>query len=394
MDQEYLIQEFTEAAGLPIVMIKDGKIIQNPRICSGAYAVAEAVYASLNEETPALWITMAPEDFSIGGMCLSALDCQLLVAPVFAYECSNAQARRILSRLGLSSDETFGFQRDLNRLRRYDINELRQVLVFLHDWLDGSEAEVQNVSFHWEKAYTGSRAILAETPPPGFSEDIENKIVTMIRYGKTDALRKFFNETLFSRDSTEANRSMNTKQMRRYMIGANMYMSRVAAAEGVDLALISEMVDRYGERIENTTALSDFNHLFLEFSIRYTRMVADLISFSSHSMLASQVNRYVQAHLYENIRLEDIARALKYSKTYVSAEFKKTSGETVTDFILKCKIREASYLLEQNALPVFEIGEALGFYDASYFIRVFKRMTGLTPGRFAERYKGLRALSG
>ena len=393
MDRDRLLQQFVDVAGISLAVIQNGKIVEYMGGTAACHAVLEAIFASLPERQEELWTAMAPEDFFIAGLHQASQERHLLIAPVFAYECSTAQVRSILNRLGQQPEGSAAFLRELNRLRRYDINELYRLLVFIQTWMEGAEAGmVRQVQFQWKRNITGNRPSITIDPESGFSGDLENHIVTLIRYGKCKELRQYFNETLFSRHSDGASGLINVRQMRRYMIGANMYMSRVAAAEGVDLNLISEYVDVFGERIENTSALSDFNHLFLEFSLRYTQMVADLTSLSSKSLLANQVNRYVQSHLYENIRLEDIARELKYSKTYVSAEFKKATDSTVTDFILRSKVREACYLLEQQMMPVFEISEALGFYDASYFIHVFKKFTGCTPGRFADRYQGLRAL--
>ncbi|MCR5005974.1 MAG: hypothetical protein K6A77_08715, partial [Clostridiales bacterium] len=309
MDRDRLLQQFVDVAGVSVAVIQKGRIVQYMGGTAACHIVLEAVFASLPERQEELWTAMAPEDFFIGGLHQATLDRYLLIAPVFAHECSTAQARSILNRLGQEPEGSTAFLRELNRLRRYDINELRDLLRFLQAWLEGTEAgTVQQAQFRWEKSISGKRSPLSIDPESGFSGDLENHIVTLIRYGKSKELQQYFNETLFSRHSEGASGLINVRQMRRYMIGANMYMSRVAAAEGVDLQLISEYVDAFGERIENTSTLSDFNHLFLEFSLQYTRMVEDLTALSSVSLLANQVNRYVQSHLYETIRLEDIAR--------------------------------------------------------------------------------------
>ena len=101
----------------------------------------------------------------------------------------------------------------------------------------------------------------------------------------------------------------------------------------------------------------------------------------SSSLPVRRLERYVQAHLHEPITLASISEALGYSKSYLASEYKKVTGETVTQYIQEAKIREASLLLSDHRMQVREVSETLGFSDPSYFVKVYRKHTGRTPGQ-------------
>jgi AraC family transcriptional regulator of adaptative response / methylphosphotriester-DNA alkyltransferase methyltransferase len=53
----------------------------------------------------------------------------------------------------------------------------------------------------------------------------------------------------------------------------------------------------------------------------------------------------------------------------------------VTHYIQEAKIREASLLLSDHRMQVREVSETLGFSDPSYFVKVYRKHTGRTPGQ-------------
>ena len=62
-------------------------------------------------------------------------------------------------------------------------------------------------------------------------------------------------------------------------------------------------------------------------------------------------------------------------------------GVTPVNFIIRRKIEKAQLLLIAGELPVKEIAYLVGFEDFSYFSRVFKKTTGLTPNEYRKGSK-------
>ena len=82
-------------------------------------------------------------------------------------------------------------------------------------------------------------------------------------------------------------------------------------------------------------------HMALEF----TERVEQLRFGGKPTQLTIAVTNYIQKHLSQSIRVEDMAQAFYMSRPYLSSKFKQETGETLTDFILKEKTEEAKRLL-------------------------------------------------
>jgi AraC-like DNA-binding protein len=70
------------------------------------------------------------------------------------------------------------------------------------------------------------------------------------------------------------------------------------------------------------------------------------------------------------------------NRSYLSQLFKKETGFTVSDFIQIERIEEAKRLIELSGISLSDIATRLQFNDQSYFTKVFKKYTGITPRQF------------
>lgn len=93
--------------------------------------------------------------------------------------------------------------------------------------------------------------------------------------------------------------------------------------------------------------------------------------------------RYIGREYRYGITPASVARALGLNSSYLSREFKKHFHVTLTDYINLQRFNAAKKLLNTE-LPVYAIGRHVGFYDANYFVRAFKKHTGMTPGAYRK----------
>ncbi len=95
---------------------------------------------------------------------------------------------------------------------------------------------------------------------------------------------------------------------------------------------------------------------------------------------------FIAEHLLEDLSRESVARAVGLHPNYVSSLFTRHGGESFQRTVETQRIERAKALLRADPdLPVAEVGRRCGYADAGHFIRVFKRRSGRTPGRFAAR---------
>ncbi len=97
--------------------------------------------------------------------------------------------------------------------------------------------------------------------------------------------------------------------------------------------------------------------------------------------------RYIHEHYREKLMLSDIAEYLKISPGYLSSCFSRCMNQTVSDYIAEVKIAHAKELIDSGQFLIYEIADQLGFENAYYFSKVFKKVTGMSPKNYECRHK-------
>lgn len=104
-----------------------------------------------------------------------------------------------------------------------------------------------------------------------------------------------------------------------------------------------------------------------------------------NAVTIQSVKRYVQDHLAEEVRLAEVAEFLHVNHCHLSTIFRQSSGECFSDYVTRVKIEEAQKLLSTSRYMIREVADMLGFSNAYYFSRVFKKVTNLTPTQYIEK---------
>lgn len=82
---------------------------------------------------------------------------------------------------------------------------------------------------------------------------------------------------------------------------------------------------------------------------------------------------------------QKVALAVGVSPAQLRTLFKRWVGESPLQFHTGYRIEQAQKLLDQQSMAIYEIAYHVGFEDAQYFARVFKKVTGLTPTQYLNR---------
>ena len=149
---------------------------------------------------------------------------------------------------------------------------------------------------------------------------------------------------------------------------------------------IFTLSDSYIQQCELTASPERIANLQYRMLLDYAERVERLHRGAVSSRLTADVANYVQHHLSDAIKTEQIARALYVSRPYLSKKFRESTGETLTDFILKEKTEEAKRLLRYSDKSLTAIGSYLGFSSPSHFSRIFRKYAGSSPHEYRERY--------
>jgi AraC-like DNA-binding protein len=95
---------------------------------------------------------------------------------------------------------------------------------------------------------------------------------------------------------------------------------------------------------------------------------------------------YVRQHIYypEKLRMENLAEHLGYSANYLSIFFKRQTGESLQQYILRYKLKLVETRLRYSEWNIAQIAFELGFSDESHLSKLFKKYYHLSPGEFRK----------
>ena len=94
---------------------------------------------------------------------------------------------------------------------------------------------------------------------------------------------------------------------------------------------------------------------------------------------------YMTKNYSKPLTLESVAAEVSLSPNYFSSLFRRTVGVTFREQLNRIRVEESKRLLLSTDYSLIDIAIAMGFNDQGYYCKVFKRVTGLTPGSYRAK---------
>jgi transcriptional regulator GlxA family with amidase domain len=102
---------------------------------------------------------------------------------------------------------------------------------------------------------------------------------------------------------------------------------------------------------------------------------------------------WLAAHFRDAHAVGGAVAACGIPERSLKRRFKTATGSSLITHVQNLRIEEAKRLLESNGLAADDIAAAVGYDNAAFFRRVFKRCTGLTPGAYRRMFRPMGASS-
>lgn len=136
--------------------------------------------------------------------------------------------------------------------------------------------------------------------------------------------------------------------------------------------------DSYSEAIIAGSIASTLNILARSIEKRYVDQANEIDN------RFGDILRYINTHIFnsDNLRVPVLAEKFSISKTYFSEYFKKQSGISLADYIIKSKLRIVETKVLHTDLSLKEIAYQLNFTDSSHLAKSFKKVYGMTVKEF------------
>jgi len=115
---------------------------------------------------------------------------------------------------------------------------------------------------------------------------------------------------------------------------------------------------------------------------------ASLVRSAPHAdSVVRSCERWLKENYTETNAIAQVIEQAKIPERTLKRRFKAATGTTLIEYIQNLRIEKAKTLLEAGQMPVDDISVAVSYEDASFFRRLFKRLTGLTPGQYRRMFK-------
>ncbi|MGP8311509.1 helix-turn-helix transcriptional regulator [Enterocloster aldenensis] len=328
----------------------------------------------------------------IGRASLSPVsrDVVILAGPVLEAPPTLTQIQRIMARKKLPDN----LQRELQAFYNNvpvpaDLKAFEAMLVTIADNLFGVSHTFCTIPDHGSftlESVPGSLH-LKESPTIAMSSieeryEVEDQMLDAIASGNQDKAIRYY--TLFKTyriTPRTDNALINRKNM---MIIFNTLCRKSVQKGHVHPVYIDDLSTRFAIRINQARSMSELDAIDNEMVHKYCLLVRNH-SMKNYSQIVQRCITYTDFHYAEPLTLAFFAEMCHVTKSYLSALFKKETGGNLTDYIHSIRIRHSLLLLNSTTLPVHVVAAGCGYTDVNYFIKIFKRIHGISPKQYRSR---------
>ena len=160
-------------------------------------------------------------------------------------------------------------------------------------------------------------------------------------------------------------------------------LSRATIDAGADIQEIFLFNSNYIHEIEQFDSLEELSvwltgimHRFINYSFDFTQV--------KHSDVVHKVMDYVKTNYMKKITLDDVARHVFLSRSYLSSIFKEETGDSLFAYINRVRIDKSKMLLLDSAVNLVDVASLCGFDDQSYLTKVFNTAVGVSPKKYRD----------
>lgn len=162
----------------------------------------------------------------------------------------------------------------------------------------------------------------------------------------------------------------------------------VEAAQSLNAAILS-----YVNRNGMISLIVEAEHSGAMGTVAYFKKLQELLVNEAEKRIdntvksvAKLVVKYINSHISENVSTSVLSDVTGYSSGYLSRIFRQEIGMSIHDYVAQTRMNLAKEMLVNTNLKIYEVAENCGYENTTYFIKIFRISTGITPQDY--RLKG------
>lgn len=161
----------------------------------------------------------------------------------------------------------------------------------------------------------------------------------------------------------------------------NTILRHAAESGGLNPYYIHQISTKYALLIEQCYTRTELTKLQSEMYERYFEEVKEH-AYKNVAPFIKKVIDYIQLNLDETLTVTILAEKFNINVSNLANQFKKETNKTISEFIHENRVKNAAYHLKYSDLSISEISTMVGYQDANYFARIFKKIKKLSPTEY------------
>jgi AraC-like DNA-binding protein/ligand-binding sensor protein len=216
---------------------------------------------------------------------------------------------------------------------------------------------------------------------PGYPLEKERVLLSSLRRGDNEGARKALDELLallfFSNPD-------NFKFMQYRAIELAVLISQAAVTLGNTGETLLEFNNRYLVRVQDALTIEELIDVLYQMVDSMGEQISPFKGVR-HASSLRKAERYIRENYTRKVSLREVADASGLSAPYFSTVFKEEMGENLSSYLNRLRVDRATGLLMETGLSLSEIAGSCGFEDQSWFSKIFKAYTGMSPGKYRDQ---------
>lgn len=212
---------------------------------------------------------------------------------------------------------------------------------------------------------------------------LENKLLEYMNIGDEKKALAVFDE-IFTKIS-KANMPRYFRYSKNYIISLNAIITNNYYKRPVCKKMLFNVRINFMKNIERAKTMEELYQMGNEIVSFYINEIHSQNMITKNPTINKSIE-YIHNNLDQDLTLDEVAKNVYVSSTYLSHLFSKCIKMTFSQYIIHARIQKAKHLLSNTNLSIMDIALECGFNSQSYFSNVFKRLEGLTPKEYREEY--------
>ncbi|OBZ12741.1 helix-turn-helix domain-containing protein [Bacillus sp. FJAT-26390] len=208
--------------------------------------------------------------------------------------------------------------------------------------------------------------------------ELEKEIMQAVENGDKQKLKETMSQSKNWFDFSSRFPNQPIRAMKNMLIVFNTILRMAAERGKVHPFFLHHISEKFSKQIERTESINSLNTLREVMQDEYCDLVKNK-AVSGYSQVVQKTAQQIRIYFSKPLNLKRLAEHCLVHPAHLSRQFKKETGMTLTDFQNRMRIDEAKLLLKEGSASIDRIAGYVGFEDAGYFARIFKRLEGMTP---------------